>query len=384
MTYNNFPSGPDTEDKIFLLSYGEVDDGASSKALGKKYGFDGMDSRIAEPTDYANAEKGSDLAYWWLRSPGMFINGASVVFSGGGHFSNNVEKVHYGLRPAFRLNLKSLFFTSPATDGKQTDVTTTLYEQKYKTYTHQPTSRDFTEHKLTIATNTYKLASADVTSEKITTSADINVELNYSGASTGDGYYLAAVVTSGDKTLYYGRIKELKTEAEADGTAEFTIPKLNDGEEVYVFVEGKEEYDSSDRNKLTDFVSLPICLNGEGREIVATSMVESITVNPSTITLKEKEVKQLTVTFAPEGVKEEIVWSSSDEKVAIVEENGTVTAISEGKCTITATTEGGNSATCDVTVVKKGSSSGCNAGIPAVVTLLTLGSLIYIRSRNGK
>ena len=487
---DNFPSGPDTEDKIFLLSYAEVDDGSetqSDKALGKKYGFNGRDSRIAQPTDYTKAQgvvKSSiESVHWWLRSPGRGVYWASSVLNGGSLINNYVNNETVDLRPAFRLNLKSLLFTSPAMGGKQTDVTDTLQEQKYdndeNVYEHTFSGRKFTTHKLTFATNTYKLASADVTSEKITTSADIKVELNYSGASTGDGYYLAAVVTSGDKALYYGRIKELKTEDKANGTAEFTIPKLNDGEEVYVFVEGKEEDDSSDRNKLTDFASLPICLNGEGREI---SIVESITISPLELTITEESNYQLKVTFAPEDVKEKekeiewssddesiatvdtnglvsalkagtttikataklsgkvarhtvtviekplepgliltpmamtiskgvnadisvtfkdiaeqpLTWKSSNENIATVDENGTVTAISEGKCEITVTTADGTDAICEVTVVqgsqtenqpqnnKGGGSSGCNAGIPGIVALLTLGSLIYIRSRNGK
>ena len=143
-----------------------------------------------------------------------------------------------------------MLFTSPAAGGKQDGLTASLHKQTYAS-----NDKGKYEHKLTLATNTYKLVSADVTSGKITHAASVDVA--YSGASTGAGYHLAAVVTSGDKALYYGRIKALGTEAEADGTAEFTIPKLNKGEDVYVFVEGKEDDDSSDRNKLTDFVSVP-------------------------------------------------------------------------------------------------------------------------------
>ncbi|WP_302806356.1 Ig-like domain-containing protein [Cloacibacillus porcorum] len=484
----NFPPSPDTEDKIFILSYAEVDDDPNDehpdKALGKKYGFDGKDSRRAKLTDYAKAENGDSISRWWIRSSLVNVYSSSYVYDNGslGVVATNFETV--GLRPAFRLNLKSLFFTSPAMGGKQTDVTDTLQEQKYdndeNVYEHTFTGRKFTTHKLTLATSKYKLDDATLTSGDLTLSRDVKIEVTYSGASTGTGYHLAAVVTSGDKALYYGRIKALGTEAEADGTAEFTIPKLNKGEDVYVFVEGKEDDDSSDRNKLTDFVSVPKLLKGEGRVIVETPMLESITINPLELTITEESNYQLKVTFAPEDVEEKekeiewsssnptvatvstdglvsalkagtttikataklsgkvathavtviekplepgliltptamtiskgvnadisvtfkdidkqpLTWKSSDEKIATVDENGTVTAISEGECEITVTTADGTDAICEVTVVqgsqtedqpyKKGGSSGCNAGIPAVVTLLTLGSLIYIRNRNGK
>ena len=47
----------------------------------------------------------------------------------------------------------------------------------------------------------------------------------------------------------------------------------------------------------------------------------------------------------------DVTWTSSDEDVATVSD-GRISAVGIGKCTITATTENGKSATCEVTVVK--------------------------------
>ena len=47
----------------------------------------------------------------------------------------------------------------------------------------------------------------------------------------------------------------------------------------------------------------------------------------------------------------EIVWTSSDESIATVSENGLVTAVAEGEVTITATVDG-KEATCKVVVSK--------------------------------
>ena len=108
-------------------------------------------------------------------------------------------------------------------------MVTALQKQVYDgIYTHIQTSRNFTEHKLTLATNTYKLTSADLTSGAITAGTSIDVRLTYSGASTGTGYHLAAVVTSEDRALYYGRIKSLEDDSKANGTATFVIPEYHD------------------------------------------------------------------------------------------------------------------------------------------------------------
>ena len=77
----------------------------------------------------------------------------------------------------------------------------------------------------------------------------------------------------------------------------------------------------------------------------------SIDIDESSVDLKLSDTEQLTVTTTPAGA--EVVWSSSDESVATVE-NGKVTAHKEGSCTITATTTDENnlSDTCEVTVTK--------------------------------
>ena len=82
------------------------------------------------------------------------------------------------------------------------------------------------------------------------------------------------------------------------------------------------------------------------------TLVESITLDITTATLKVNESVTLTATVLPEtATVKEAVWSSSDESVATIE-NGIVTAIAVGNATITATTTDGSnlSATCQVTV----------------------------------
>ena len=486
-----FEAGPETTDKIFLLSYADVDCSNKAQALGEKYGFGGYDGRRAEVTDYgvlqgvSGTDEDDNKTYggWWLRSSGNTTTWASIVYSDNDLGNSPVDRTSLGIRPAFRLNLKSLLFTSPAVGGKKAGVNTILKKQEYDDsgYIHTPSNKNFTEHKLTLATKTYKLTSVKLTSAPITEDKDIEVTIKYEGASTGIDYHLAAVVTSGDRALYYGQLVNLDPDADTSGNVTFVIPEYKTGNEVYVFVEGRNNND----DKNTDYASVPICIAGIDRKIepldvdVADNppVLKAIDFDSKALTLAEGSAMQLSVVFTPKGMQEEIIWSSQNpyiasvdssglvtalepgetiitaitkdsgkkdtctitvterpqgpaliltpmsmtiskgikekitasfsgideqplrwtsgnENIATVDENGTVTAIAEGECEITATAktaDGPYSEKCKVKVVTAtqihssgGGSGGCNTGIPGIVTLLTLTSLILIRSRNGK
>ncbi len=95
----SLPGNP-TKDKVFLLSYPEVE-----KYLPTEY------LRRCKPTAYA-VEKGTTMdgfesSWWWLRSPGLFQNYAGRVYFGG---KTGVEYSTYahsysGVRPAMWINL---------------------------------------------------------------------------------------------------------------------------------------------------------------------------------------------------------------------------------------------------------------------------------------
>ena len=81
--------------------------------------------------------------------------------------------------------------------------------------------------------------------------------------------------------------------------------------------------------------------------------VTGVTLDKKTLELTVGEgTAQLVATIAPEGATDtRLVWLSSDEKVATVDENGVVTPVGEGEATITVVTVDGNfSDTCAVTV----------------------------------
>ena len=88
-----------------------------------------------------------------------------------------------------------------------------------------------------------------------------------------------------------------------------------------------------------------------GEQWIVGKAVQSVTVEPASVTLKlDKPTTTLSVTVLPEDAHQNTVtWSSSDEDVATVDQNGNVNAVAPGTATITATA-GDKFDTCSVTV----------------------------------
>ena len=102
-------------------------------------------------------------------------------------------------------------------------------------------------------------------------------------------------------------------------------------------------------------VTLALCLTACGVQITGISLPESLELEAGaseTLAVEyttEKEVDEAKLDEA--AGKLALVWTSSDEAVATVDAEGTVTAVAEGEADITAATEDGKlSASCHVTV----------------------------------
>ncbi|KZL92279.1 CFI-box-CTERM domain-containing protein [Clostridium magnum] len=81
--------------------------------------------------------------------------------------------------------------------------------------------------------------------------------------------------------------------------------------------------------------------------------VTGITLDKTNATVQLGKNITLTVTVLPDNAtNKNVTWSSSNSDVATVDQTGKVTAVKEGKATITATTEDGNiTKQCEVTVI---------------------------------
>lgn len=76
-------------------------------------------------------------------------------------------------------------------------------------------------------------------------------------------------------------------------------------------------------------------------EVTVLPLIEEISL-PESIELEVggKESEALEIAKKPENGVGEITWQSSDEEVATVDENGTVTAVGKGECEVTASVNG--------------------------------------------
>ncbi|NFO48673.1 Ig domain-containing protein [Clostridium botulinum] len=107
-----------------------------------------------------------------------------------------------------------------------------------------------------------------------------------------------------------------------------------------------------DINYQIGFVLDAIDINEDGELLQYTEQAQSISLNKSSLNLKEGTSEKLTATTTPSAV--DIDWSSSDEAVATIDSNGNVKAIKEGQATITAQIKGTDvKATCEVIVTKE-------------------------------
>ncbi len=84
---------------------------------------------------------------------------------------------------------------------------------------------------------------------------------------------------------------------------------------------------------------------------IAPIAVEKVALNEESVTLIEGETLSLTAVVSPDYATDKtITWNTSDAEVAVVDENGKITAVAPGFVTITATS-GECSAICEVSVI---------------------------------
>lgn len=148
---------------------------------------------------------------------------------------------------------------------------------------------------------------------------------------------------------------QIQTGNEGGGTRIFLNPE--EGVELTsILYKGEEIIDKLEGNSIL----LPAGSNGSleirTNYVEKPVLVEIISLSETTLTLNEKETAQLTVTVTPDDATDKNVkWESSNPDVATVSDDGLIEAISEGICTVTASTLDGSdlSASCEVTVDKE-------------------------------
>lgn len=141
-------------------------------------------------------------------------------------------------------------------------------------------------------------------------------------------------------------------------TVEMDIPKNMFGPSVKVF---RIEKDGTYTQLETTIMNGKVVFTTDHfSEYILTGMsiddvVTGVSLNTDTYEIVNKQTCQLTASISPDTASNKsVMWSSDNEEVAIVDENGLVTANSPGTAIITAkTVDGGYSASCKVTVLPR-------------------------------
>jgi len=118
---------------------------------------------------------------------------------------------------------------------------------------------------------------------------------------------------------------------------------------------------------------------GSGEEIDKNVKVTGVELNKTSLTLAEGASETLIATVSPDDATNiKVTWSSSEPSVATVN-GGTVTAIKAGSAVITVkTTDGGKTATCNVTVTPPAPVFTAVTGITGVPTAATAGTALTL------
>lgn len=157
-------------------------------------------------------------------------------------------------------------------------------------------------------------------------------------ASVDDEITLAVSATPADTKATYVWWSSDERMATVAPQGDKAIVKLKDQGEVCIYVQVKGQ----------DMLKDSCWVDVSGGNAILTNWISIM--DGKSLTLKVGENKTLSLDCDPGNANEGVSWSSSNESVATVA-NGTVTAVSAGKATITATTvEKKNTASIEVTV----------------------------------
>ena len=128
----------------------------------------------------------------------------------------------------------------------------------------------------------------------------------------------------------------------------------------------------------TKDISATATITVEGKRVPNPPVeLEGISLNPSSIKIEQGTVTKINVTCTPAGVTADFRWSSSDESVVEVAQDGTIIAKGVGVATITVTSKSNPNitATATVTVKAKLDRTQIDAFHSAVEGIVTKGTL---------
>lgn len=224
----------------------------------------------------------------------------------------------FGVRPAFYLHLDSILFTSAA-GAKGEDTSGILNPVSGYTDNHW---------KLTLLDSNHSSFGVFETEKNAHAGEVINV--SYIGAKTGENEYISAMLCDKNGTvLYYGKIAA----SSERGTASFRVPDaLSTGDyTLKLFCEQCNDGYKTDYS--SDFQDINLHIIPKQEEITNEPSTEEKKTIPmrslqiSGISKKiaaGKKIQLFADVFPENTTKKEVIWSSSNKKVATVSSTGIV------------------------------------------------------------
>lgn len=206
---------------------------------------------------------------------------------------------------------------------------------------------------------------------KLTFSGSPVIEKNTSPEETDGGVYYDYYLASGEAIF---KMDEMGADAAISWKTymESSLDTLS-GKRLLMAVpirsrDAITDYDLSKQHYDSEGYDL-VLIDGE-MYLVERVQAEKITIDPKELKMEVGEEETLTATLTPEDTTVPITWTSSNEKIATVD-NGVVTAKKEGNVTITATIPNGESASCKVVVTEeRGNISASSASKKYKITLM--------------
>ena len=168
------------------------------------------------------------------------------------------------------------------------------------------------------------------------------------GGASGEAFNVAKVGKEGD--VYAKLVLKVKDDAKGTGSVKFTDLKASDG-------------DTSRPVEDSEASTNPISFSYQiVNPITPSTNVTGVKINAAVTKIKVGGTVLLVPSFTPANpVNKNVTWSSSDNEVAVVYDNGLVKGRKEGTAIITVTTEDGyKTASIEITVVKNNEITGDN------------------------
>ena len=222
--------------------------------------------------------------------------------------------------------------------------------------------------KFTVDGMAYRVDLTDGLAVKLQSGIQTDITLTVKNTSVSiDGTSIGAwgdggsqtVTVGGDYTVTVklaevsGIEKDIWVKVYVDGASVVIKTQAESGRPVECILSDDKLCDFTKNNNIYTFTISEIA-----SDLIATVgyvTAQSVSLNKDELNLTEKYGHyRLVATVLPEEAEDKtLIWSSSDESVATVDQNGYVKALATGSATITVETKvGGHTATCTVTVVE--------------------------------